>query len=110
MWMFDGSSTRQADGGASDCLLKPVAIYPDPQRINGYLVMCEVLNPMEHHTHQMAEPQSMMTMMILVRFEQEYFIWMLKLKLPLGFPWWISRPTRFLLFCWWHECIWQGNH
>ena len=44
-WMFDGSSTRQAEGGASDCLLKPVAIYPDPQRINGFLVMCEVLNP-----------------------------------------------------------------
>ena len=43
-WMFDGSSTRQAEGGASDCLLEPVAIFPDPQRINGYLVMCEVLN------------------------------------------------------------------
>ena len=44
-WMFDGSSTRQAEGGDSDCLLKPVAIFPDPKRINGYLVMCEVLNP-----------------------------------------------------------------
>ena len=44
MWSFDGSSTLQADGGDSDCLLKPVAIYPDPDRINGYLVMCEVLN------------------------------------------------------------------
>ena len=27
IWMFDGSSTRQADGNASDCLLKPVAIF-----------------------------------------------------------------------------------
>ena len=45
VWMFDGSSTRQAEGGASDCLLEPVAIFPDPQRINGYLVMCEVMNP-----------------------------------------------------------------
>ena len=44
MWSFDGSSTLQADGGDSDCMLKPVAIYPDPDRINGYLVMCEVLN------------------------------------------------------------------
>ena len=24
-WMFDGSSTRQAEGGASDCLLDPVS-------------------------------------------------------------------------------------
>ena len=45
IWMFDGSSTKQADGSSSDCLLKPVNIFPDPQRVNGYLVMCEVLNP-----------------------------------------------------------------
>ena len=44
MWSFDGSSTEQAEGGASDCLLKPVAIYPDPGRKNGFLVMTEVLN------------------------------------------------------------------
>jgi glutamine synthetase len=43
MWSFDGSSTLQAEGGSSDCLLKPVAIYPDPERRNGYLVMTEVL-------------------------------------------------------------------
>ena len=45
MWCFDGSSTKQAEGGDSDCLLKPSAIYPDPQRDGGYLVMCEVMNP-----------------------------------------------------------------
>ena len=42
-WSFDGSSTEQAPGGSSDCLLKPVFVVPDPQRKNGYLVMCEVL-------------------------------------------------------------------
>jgi glutamine synthetase len=45
VWCFDGSSTKQAKGNASDCLLQPVAIYPDPVRIDGYLVMNEVLNP-----------------------------------------------------------------
>ena len=44
MWSFDGSSTEQADGSSSDCLLKPVAIFPDPGRLNSYLVMTEVLN------------------------------------------------------------------
>jgi len=44
MWNFDGSSTQQAEGHSSDCLIKPVAIYPDPCRENGYLVMTEVLN------------------------------------------------------------------
>ena len=38
-WSFDGSSTKQAEGNSSDCILKPVAIYPDPERVNGYLVM-----------------------------------------------------------------------
>ena len=28
MWSFDGSSTAQAEGNSSDCLLKPVAIFP----------------------------------------------------------------------------------
>ena len=34
MWGFDGSSTRQADGNNSDCVLKPVAAFPDPARKN----------------------------------------------------------------------------
>ena len=45
IWAFDGSSTKQAEGNSSDCLLKPVAIYNDPGRLNGFLVMTEVLNP-----------------------------------------------------------------
>src|SRR5210317_640717 len=44
IWAFDGSSTQQAEGGSSDCLLKPVSIFPDPARKNGYLVMSEVLS------------------------------------------------------------------
>ena len=28
-WGFDGSSTMQAEGKSSDCVLKPVALYPD---------------------------------------------------------------------------------
>ena len=44
-WGFDGSSTQQADRGDSDCVLKPVALYPDGTRENGVLVMCEVMLP-----------------------------------------------------------------
>ncbi len=43
-WSFDGSSTKQAEGRSSDCLLKPVNVYPDAGRQNAWLVMCEVLN------------------------------------------------------------------
>ena len=42
-WGFDGSSTQQAEGGDSDCVLKPVALYPDGTREDGILVMCEVM-------------------------------------------------------------------
>lgn len=44
-WGFDGSSTMQAEGHASDCLLKPVYFAPDPIRGgDDILVMCEVFN------------------------------------------------------------------
>ncbi len=33
-WGFDGSSTMQAEGKSSDCILKPVALYPDISRNN----------------------------------------------------------------------------
>lgn len=46
MWGFDGSSTEQATGSKSDCLLQPVFFIPDPLRGEGsFLVLCEVLNP-----------------------------------------------------------------
>ena len=45
-WGFDGSSTRQAEGKSSDCLLKPVAFFNDPIRGGeNILVLCEVFNP-----------------------------------------------------------------
>ena len=42
-WGFDGSSTNQAEGEESDCILKPVFTCKDPIRDgNGVLVLCEV--------------------------------------------------------------------
>lgn len=44
LWGFDGSSTNQASGDNSDCLLQPVFVCPDPLRgPDDVLVMCEVL-------------------------------------------------------------------
>ena len=47
-WGFDGSSTRQAEGHSSDCVLKPVSVYPDPTRKNGVLVLSEVCLDRRH--------------------------------------------------------------
>ena len=44
IWGFDGSSTNQAPGENSDCVLNPVFVCPDPIRGgDNKLVMCEVL-------------------------------------------------------------------
>ncbi len=44
IWGFDGSSTNQAPGDKSDCVLQPVFSCPDPIRGgDNVLVMCEVL-------------------------------------------------------------------
>jgi glutamine synthetase len=52
VWGFDGSSTNQAVGSDSDCVLNPVCTCPDPTRSeDDILVLCEVLNiDMSPHT------------------------------------------------------------
>jgi glutamine synthetase len=87
MWSFDGSSTEQAPGGSSDCLLKPVYIIPDPQRKNGYLVMCEVLSAdgTPHATNGRAHIDDGDND-FWFGFEQEYFLWDPSTSKPLGFP------------------------
>ncbi len=44
IWGFDGSSTQQATGDRSDCVLEPVFTCPDPIRGgDDKLVLCEVM-------------------------------------------------------------------
>lgn len=87
MWCFDGSSTEQAPGGSSDCLLKPVAIFPDPARRNAYLVMTEVLHPdgTPHESNGRATIKDDDND-FWFGFEQEYFIWNPATNKPIGFP------------------------
>ena len=87
VWSFDGSSTKQAPGNSSDCLLKPVFICPDPARKNGFLIMCEVLNadssPHESNGRATIKDDDED---FWFGFEQEYFLWDTKINRPLGFP------------------------
>lgn len=88
MWAFDGSSTDQAEGGSSDCLLKPVYCLPDPGRLgDGYLVMTEVLNAdgSAHETNGRATIDDDDND-FWFGFEQEYFLWEPEYNLPPGFP------------------------
>ena len=87
MWSFDGSSTQQAKGNSSDCLLKPVAVFRDPGRANAWLAMTEVLNAdgTPHATNGRAKIHEDDND-FWFGFEQEYFIWDPETDLPLGFP------------------------
>ncbi len=84
LWGFDGSSTMQAEGKSSDCILKPVALYPDASRNNAYIVMSEVMMPdgTPHPSNVRAtidnDPE------FWAGFEQEYFLY--QGGRPLGFP------------------------
>ena len=84
-WSFDGSSTQQAEGHSSDCLLKPVRVYPDSGRINAFLVVCEVYNadntPHVSNARASIEDDSDE---FWFGFEQEYVLEMD--GLPIGFP------------------------
>lgn len=87
MWSFDGSSTGQAVGNASDCLLKPVAVFPDPDRKNGYLIITEVLNTdSTAHTSNGRATIEDDDEDFWFGFEQEYFLWDPVTDLPPGFP------------------------
>lgn len=86
LWNFDGSSTRQAEGRSSDCVLKPVAVYPDTTRKNGVLVMCEVMMPDGVTPHQSNTRATILDDPgAWFGFEQEYFLY--KDGRPLGFRW-----------------------
>ena len=85
MWGFDGSSTRQAEGRSSDCMLKPVAVYPDSTKKNGVLVMCEVMQPDGKTPHVSNGRASIPDDPgAWFGFEQEYFLY--QDGKPLGFP------------------------
>ena len=91
IWGFDGSSTEQAEGGSSDCVLKPVRVYPNPLELNSSVVLCEVWNvddtPHETNTRRLLEE----TITDIeddidewVGFEQEYTLY--KGIRPYGWP------------------------
>jgi len=98
MWSFDGSSTQQATGDNSDCILFPVAEYITIDRIRadatrtapgleGSYVMCEVLNDNgidPHESNTRTHCQNLVSDEWWFGFEQEYFMY--KDGRPLGWP------------------------
>jgi glutamine synthetase len=90
-WGFDGSSTNQAKGYESDCVLKPVKLYQNPlEKNDSYLVLCEVwdVNGNPHTTNNRFELEEIFSKNryeeVWVGIEQEYTLY--KDGRPLGWP------------------------
>jgi len=91
IWGFDGSSTEQAEGINSDCVLFPVMACVDPiRRENSMLVLCEVydtdLEPHTSNTRALCRDTSekFVAHAPLFGMEQEYTFY--RNERPLGFP------------------------
>ena len=90
-WGFDGSSTNQAAGESSDCVLNPVRVVPDPIRGGANkLVLCEVLlitmkpHPTNKRAALVATAKKYAKYEMWIGIEQEYtFFDGIK---PLGWP------------------------
>ena len=77
LWSFDGSSTQQADGGNSDCVLNPVSEYKlSDKTIVDALVMCEVLDSDGgQHNSNYRSTADLIDDEWWFGFEQEYFFY-----------------------------------
>jgi glutamine synthetase len=86
-WNFDGSSTQQAEGDNSEVILKPVRVYPDPERENGWLVVAETLNVdgTPHASNTRARVDGDAAKDFWFGFEQEYVLLETSGR-PIGFP------------------------
>ena len=87
VWGFDGSSTHQAEGRDSDCILQPARVYENPLREDSYFVLCEVLNRdgSRNEFNYRALVDDDAGAEFWFGFEQEYVL-MSSNGRPLGFP------------------------
>ena len=84
-WGFDGSSTQQAQGSSSDCVLKPIRLYNSPFD-SDQIVLCEVYNAdgIPHISNTRANIISEKQKEYWFGFEQEYTL--MKNGRPLEWP------------------------
>tara|TARA_A100001011_G_C14272995_1_gene827844 strand:+ start:55 stop:1080 length:1026 start_codon:yes stop_codon:yes gene_type:complete len=109
VWGFDGSSTNQAEGESSDCVLVGIKLVKDPFRVCGpneaaYLVLCEVedTNFIPHPTNTRRRLTDALIAFnsvsdCWVGFEQEYTFF--KDGRPLGWPEGGYPPPQGPFYC-----------
>jgi len=99
VWGFDGSSTMQAEGDNSDCVLEPVKMYRDTSDPMGmsHIIFCEVMNPdgTPHKSNTRAKLRDIIencggldavSKDMMFGIEQEYVIFDKNTGRPCGWP------------------------
>lgn len=91
-WNYDGSSTGQAQGGDSEVIIKPRALFCNPfQRRNGFLVMCDTYQPSgaplkNNHRHSAKRTfDEKLDEEPWFGLEQEYYLMNPSTNYPMGF-------------------------
>ena len=72
-WSFDGSSTGQAEGGSSDCLLIPVQTYANPHGHDLVMTQVQAADHSVHPTNYRAAAEAVVSDEWWFGFEQEFF-------------------------------------
>lgn len=93
-WNYDGSSTGQAPTSASEIIIKPVAVYPDPfmPGVPSILVLCDThdVKGVPHRTNTRFPAKSIFDKYKAQEpwygIEQEFFIMSRESARPIGFP------------------------
>ena len=103
LWGFDGSSTQQANGDNSDCVLKPIKTYINPLEENSTIILCEVYN-VDTSPHVSNTRKKLIDTLEdgdeeWVGFEQEYTLFNNKTRKPLGWPEIGTPPPQGDYYC-----------
>ncbi len=92
-WNYDGSSTGQAEGKDSEIVIVPRALFNDPFRNDGYMVMCDTFKPdmksgasNNYRIYADSIFERNLDLKPWYGMEQEYFLINPKTNKPLGFP------------------------
>lgn len=92
IWNFDGSSTKQAEESDTEILIKPQALFKDPFRLGGFLVLCDTYktNGEPHKTNKRYNAvkifEKYKEQVPMYGLEQEFFLMKPGTKIPLSFP------------------------
>lgn len=106
VWVFDGSSTGQASGKITDIIIKPCDVYRDPFRGEGnFIVLCDCYDsnddPIQTNKRYHANKifKRFEKEKTLFGIEQEYVLYDLSTKKPLGWPKYTQMEPQGKYYC-----------